>query len=387
VSAVPSVTPVRERPTSVASAGELLRELGEQGRAVRVRGGGTKLAWDPRGAAPEVELETAGLGRILEHNRGDFTAVLEAGVRLADAQAAFAEAGQMFALDPPLGAGEAATIGGVVASADSGPLRHRYGGVRDLILGVTVVLSDGTVAKAGGRVIKNVAGYDLGKLFAGSYGTLGLIATVSVRLHPRSTTTATARATSADPAALARAALTLTALPLEADSLDVGWAPGSGTLLVRFAGPTAEHRARSTAERLASLHLDEPAVVQDDDALWAGQRAAQRCPEGAVAKVAGVIGDLETVIRAAEAAGARLVARAGLGLAWASFPAGADMVARVESLRASLPSTTVTVLDGAAGVSDPWPAPDPGVLAVMERLKARFDPARVFRPGALGEGL
>ena len=115
------------------------------------------------------------MAQILEHNEGDLTAVLQAGVPLAEAQAAFADKGQMFAVDPPLGAGDAATIGGVMATADSGPLRHRYGGVRDLVLGITVALSDGTLAKAGSKVIKNVAGYDLGKLFTGSYGTLGLI--------------------------------------------------------------------------------------------------------------------------------------------------------------------------------------------------------------------
>ena len=94
----------------------------------------------------------------------------------------------MLALDPPLGIAEdaepAATIGGVVATGDSGPLRHRYGQPRDLIVGATIALSDGSIAHSGGKVIKNVAGYDLAKLFAGSYGTLGLILSVSVRLHP-----------------------------------------------------------------------------------------------------------------------------------------------------------------------------------------------------------
>src|SRR5688572_26203365 len=165
-----------------------IREHGTAGRAVRPVGGGTKLQWGshPPSPGPEgaVDLGTGTLGEIAEHNVGDFTAVLGAGVRVADAQAAFAAENQMLALDPPLGAGDAATVGGMIATADSGPLRHRYGGVRDLVVGMTVILSDGTVAKSGGKVIKNVAGYDLAKLFAGSYGTLGLIASVSVRLHP-----------------------------------------------------------------------------------------------------------------------------------------------------------------------------------------------------------
>src|SRR2546430_16810200 len=98
----------------------------------------------------------------------------------------------MLAIDPPLADGDAATVGGVLATADSGPLRHRHGGPRDLVLGTTVALSDGTVARAGGKVIKNVAGYDLAKLFTGSYGTLGAILEVAVRLHPLPPRTVTA---------------------------------------------------------------------------------------------------------------------------------------------------------------------------------------------------
>ncbi len=227
------------RPQTLDEASALLRGLDG---AVRPRGGGTKLGWGPAGEAA-TDLDTRAMARILEHNVGDFTAILEAGVPLLEAQAAFAAEGQMLALDPPLGADDAATIGGVVAANDSGPLRHRYGGVRDLVVGITVVLSDGTVARSGGKVIKNVAGYDLGKLFAGSSGTLGLIARLAVRLHPAPQATATAVASGDDPARLAAAAATLSHLPLEADALDVSWAEGSGRVLARFSGATAADRA------------------------------------------------------------------------------------------------------------------------------------------------
>ncbi len=161
-----------------------MRRCGTEGLTVRVRGGGTKLGWGTPAQDPDLELSTASLDQLLEHNVGDLTAVLEPGVPLARAQERFAEAGQMLALDPPLGEGGAATVGGVLATADSGPLRHRYGAPRDLVLGMTVVLADGTVARSGGHVIKNVAGYDIAKLFSGSFGTLGLILQVAVRLHP-----------------------------------------------------------------------------------------------------------------------------------------------------------------------------------------------------------
>src|SRR5918999_4204815 len=179
---------------TVEEAAAEIRDLA----AVRPRGGGTKLGWSPAGEGV-ADFDTRRLDRIIEHNEGDFTAVLEAGVPLVEAQAAFGAAGQMLALDPPLGEGDAATIGGVIAANDSGPLRHRFGGARDLVLGVTVVLSDGTIAKSGGKVIKNVAGYDLAKLFTGTYGTLGLIASVAVRLHPAPPRTATVTARSDDP--------------------------------------------------------------------------------------------------------------------------------------------------------------------------------------------
>jgi glycolate oxidase FAD binding subunit len=329
-------------------------------------------------------LETGGLNRIVEHNVGDFTAVLEAGVPVAEAQAAFAAEGQMLALDPPLGPGDAATIGGLVATADSGPLRHRFGGVRDLVVGMTVVLSDGTVAKSGGKVIKNVAGYDLAKLYAGSFGTLGLITSVSVRLHPAPTATATERATSSDPGELAAAAARLAALPLEADALDVAWAGGRGAVLVRFGGAAASRQAETAAGRLREAGLAEADVVGEDDELWAGERDRQRAPDGVVVKVAGVLSDLGDVLRAAQAEGATVVSRAALGLSWVALE-GEDLEGRTERLRRALGTTTV--LDGASRVSAPWPLPDPGALAVMELIKARFDPAGVFRPGAFVGGL
>jgi glycolate oxidase FAD binding subunit len=360
---------------TIEEAAATIREHAEAGRAIRPRGGGTKLTWGGRDSC-DVEFDTRGLNRVLEHNEGDFTAVLEAGAPLAEAQQAFAAAGQILALDPP---GEGSTIGGVIATNDSGPLRHRYGGVRDLVVGITVALSDGTIAKSGGKVIKNVAGYDLGKLFAGSYGTLGLIARVAVRLHPAPAATATVSGATADPDRLAAAAIALARLPLEADCLDAAWERGTGRLLVRFGGATAEDRARATAERVEGL--DDVEVVAGDDELWGSQRAGQRGE--LVVKVSGRPTDLPRSCRVADAAGGSVVARAGLGLAWIALPPDAD----IGALRRALTPRACTVLDGAHRVHDPWPEVDPGRLAVMERIKARFDPARAFRPGAFVGGL
>jgi glycolate oxidase FAD binding subunit len=360
---------------TVEEAAAEIRELA----AVRPRGGGTKLGWSPRGDGDAVDFDTRRLNRILEHNEGDFTAVLEAGVPLVEAQATFGAAGQMLALDPPLGEGDAATVGGVMATNDSGPLRHRFGGMRDLVVGVTVVLSDGMIAKSGGKVIKNVAGYDLAKLFTGSFGTLGLIASVAVRLHPAPARTASLTAGSDDPDALGRAARTLAALPLEADCLDVGWEGDAGWLGVRFGGVSAVEQAEAAREH---VQLDDATIVADDDHdAWALRRDLQRGE--LVVKVSGRPTDLETVIREARRAGGTVVSRAALGLSWIGLPAGADVAA----LRDALAPRACAVLDGADRVAEPWPAVEPAALAVMERIKTRFDPGRAFKPGAFVGGL
>ena len=143
----------------------------------------------------DVVLSTQRLNRVLEHEPGDLTAIVEAGIRLSELQAHLAPHGQMLALDPP---GDP-TIGACLAGDLSGPRRHRYGAMRDLVIGVTVVLADGTIASSGGKVVKNVAGYDLGKLFSGSRGRLGLIARVALRLHPRPVAAATVVADTDDP--------------------------------------------------------------------------------------------------------------------------------------------------------------------------------------------
>jgi glycolate oxidase FAD binding subunit len=385
---VSTVEVTTERPGSPEEAARLLRLLGEAGKAVRVRGGGTK-DWGGIGDPVAVELQTGGMAKILEHNVGDLTAVLQAGVPLAEAQAAFAAEGQMLALDPPLGAGDAATVGGMVATSDSGPLRHRYGGVRDLIVGISLALSDGSLAKAGGKVIKNVAGYDLAKLFTGSHGSLGLIVTVTVRLHPKPVGNATAVAATDDPDVLAKAAIALARLPLEADSLDAAWQGGAGRLLARFGGATAGDQAEATAARMREAGLDGVQTVEDDDDLWDDLRAAQRRPEGASLKLSGRMTDLAPAIRATDAAGGALVSRAAHGLSWITLDSG-DLVSRVGAVRDALDPRAVVVQDGPEELRrelDPWGPLDPGALVVMKRLKERFDTKRIFRPGAFVGGI
>jgi glycolate oxidase FAD binding subunit len=160
----------------------ILRIANDAGLAVIPRGGGTKLSWGNPSTRPDVILSTARLDKIIEHPWADLTVSVEAGCTLQKLQSALAEHGQRLALDPLWPA--QATIGGVLSTNDSGSLRLRFGSLRDLILGVTLALPDGTLASSGGKVVKNVAGYDLPKLVTGALGTLAVITRAVFRLHP-----------------------------------------------------------------------------------------------------------------------------------------------------------------------------------------------------------
>jgi glycolate oxidase FAD binding subunit len=364
----------------------LLRASGEERLRVRPVGGRTKLGWGAPGEQPGLELSTAMLDRVLEHNEGDLTAVVQAGVPLARAQQTFARAGQMLALDPPLGGADAATLGGIVATADSGPLRHRYGAPRDLVIGITVALSDGTIAKSGGKVIKNVAGYDLAKLFTGSFGTLGVIVQVALRLHPLPASRATARGISDDPGALARAAAALAHAPLEPQCLDVRWEAGGGAVLVRFAGTAAAARAEAVLP-LLEQHTLEATVVADDEEVWARQREAQRSVDGTVVKVSSVPTRLADALRVAARTRGSLTGRAALGLSWITLPE-AD-AGSIEQLRRELAPARCVVLDAPEELHrtvDVWGDRD-GALAVMRRVKERFDVHGVCNPGVFVGGI
>jgi glycolate oxidase FAD binding subunit len=379
----------REAPAGAEHAAALLREASERGEAVRFSGGRTKLGWAPPGIQPAIELSTTRLDRVLEHNAGDLTAVIEAGAPLARVQEVFARAGQMLALDPPDPGG--ATVGGIVAANDSGPVRARFGSARDLVVGIRVALPDGSLARAGGKVIKNVAGYDLAKLFTGSFGTLGLIVELSVRLHPRPRRTVTAAGGTADPGALARAALELSHAPLEALSLDWRWGGGDGALLARFGGVAPREQAEAALRLMGAAGL-RGSLVEADGRVWELQREGQRSPDGTVVRVSGLPGRLGDVLSACTRLGGRGVGRAGLGLSWLRLDERSpeDAAGAVEELRRGLSPAPCAVLDAPPELGrlvEPWPEPEPGALALMRRVKERFDPAGICNPGALAGGI
>jgi glycolate oxidase FAD binding subunit len=391
-------------PSTFDDAAAALAAATREGQTVRIVGAGTKLGWGSSDVAADIELHTGALDQVLAHDAGDLTATLQAGVPLELAQRTFAAAGQMLALDPPLGGVGASgaealdasddsaashagpTIGGVVATADSGPLRHRYGAPRDLVVGATVALSDGTIAQAGGKVIKNVAGYDLAKLFSGAFGTLGLILSVNVRLHPLHETSVTALGAASDPAVLCAAAVALAAAPLEFEALDVAWKAGRGGLLARCAGREATRRAQRAARLMRDAGLTEVDVTDQDGQLWERQRAGQRSQDQALVRVAALPTQLGAVIDAADGCDATLVGRAALGTSFVEVAPDA-----AGPLRRALPaSARAVVLDAPAplrAAGESWGAQAGPELELMRRIKMRFDPAHTCNPGLFVGGI
>jgi glycolate oxidase FAD binding subunit len=168
-------------PASTEEAAGLLRAAARAGLAVVPRGAGTGFGWGSPPSRCDLVVDLGAMDQVIEHGAGDLVVRVQAGLTIGALSAALAAAGQELALDVP----DRATVGGVVATGTTGPRRLRYGTPRDLLLGLTMVRADGVIAHSGGKVVKNVAGYDIGKLFCGSHGTLGLITEATFRLHPR----------------------------------------------------------------------------------------------------------------------------------------------------------------------------------------------------------
>ena len=373
------------RPRSLAEAVEAVRSTSG---TLGVVGGGTKPWGNP--VAVDLQLDTTGLDRVVAHRPDDATLAVEPGVRLADLQERLAAHRQHLAIDPPHAD---ATLGGVFAADDHGPARLRYGTLRDLVIGATVVLSDGTVARTGGHVIKNVAGYDLGRLLCGSLGTLGLVVELVLRLHhlPAATTTVAAPA---DPATAAAFASRLAATTLEAAAFDLH----AGEVLVRFEGHPDAVAAQATA--CAAL-LEDARMLPPDEELgrWAavaahlaGTYGSDGADGATVVRIATLPDALAATATAVHAGAARhdvplaLHHHVALGLHTAVLAPGGDHAAAVQTWRATVDGSVV-VRRPAPGVTvDAWGAP-PSAAGLMRRVKQQLDPAGRFAPGRYVAGI
>jgi len=361
---------------------------------VLICGAATKLDWAGRVLDPDLILDTTDLQGVLTYNPADMTASVRAGTTLRALQEHLLPNNQWLALDPPT-AGVGATVGGLLAAGDSGPSRLRYGGIRDLVIGVTLVLADGTVARSGGHVIKNVAGYDLAKLVHGSLGSLALVAEVVVRLHPRPGSAIT-MAGPADAAQATAASLAIAASPLEPAAVE--WvSDGPGQLCVRIDGAAAfvEASSRRLDQLLGGLGIAvAPLSPQDADVAWARHAAAVLgTDQETVTRIAGRPSDFAAIAgeaaEAARRAGVQvwLASSTVLGMHTVRFGGGtpeghahafSQLSEHARSRGASVllrqRSPAVDALVDALG-------PPPSAVQLLRRIKAQFDPTGRLAPG------
>jgi glycolate oxidase FAD binding subunit len=393
-------------PASTAEAAALLRAAAELGLTIVPRGTASKLGRGSQPTSCDLIIDTRHLDQVLEHAAGDLVVSVQAGVTLDALADVLATAGQRLALDPPGGG----TVGGVLATQSAGPLRFRYGAPRDLLIGITVVRADGTIARSGGKVVKNVAGYDLGKLFAGSYGTLGLITEATFRLHPLPTAAAVISLESSDPQSAAAAVHAAADSPLAPSAIELDWPAASAPIGVSVLLEGDEVSVGERAERMVALlgargtagqspaypkraddRLSHPAHTAGETtiqiAFWPGRLEAVL----GIIKSAASDEALDPVVSGSAAAGVLHVNVA----AQAPASAVASFVAALRSGLARLANGSVlpsvasaVVLHAPPEVRDAvdlWgPVPS---LALMRAVKDQFDPEHRMAPGRFAGGI
>ena len=383
------------RPADTDEVCAVLRAAAARGLRVVPRGAGTRMGWGAPPTAVDLVLDVSRMDAVLAHAAGDLVVTVQPGLALADLQGALAPHGQRLALDACVARG---TIGGTVATATSGPLRYRYGSVRDLIIGITVVLADGTVTKSGGTVVKNVAGYDLGKLYTGSLGTLGVITEVVFRLHPVPEATRWVTATTSDVARAAGGVAAVRASQHDPVALEVDRPAPGGPVTVAVALEGVEGGIGTRSEQVAELLRSATGVaaavsdvlVSDVSVSDAGPDWWRTLPHDPATGPGAVLtaepAALASVLAAAPGAvrGSAGVGVFAVGLDIGRVAADLDTLRRLAAAHGGSAVLRCAAPEVKAGL-DVWgPVP---ALALMRRLKDEFDPQHRLSPGRFVGGI
>jgi glycolate oxidase FAD binding subunit len=388
---VPDLVVEAESPGAVAAS---LQWADQHSLSTVIRGSGSKLHCGAVPAAVDVLLDVSRVSRILQHRGGDLTVKVEAGARLHDVNELLQQRGQWLPMDPPFA--DCATIGGLLATNDSGPQRHRFGTPRDLVIGIEVATMDGHIAKAGGQVVKNVAGYDLSKIMSGSFGSLAAIVAATFKLSPVPAASSTILVPHLDADAMGRVVEAVSASQLEpvAFELDVR-APLAGTpeiaCLLRFTSFRAvvEAETANASARIAAVRPAFRVLTGDQEReFWLAYRRRPWEEPGIVVRASwlpGSIGDVLSMVRnLSREAAIEVIGRTGIGSGLFRIDAGReiqlDVVAR---MRASGTFGNVVVLRAPAPLKTRewvW-GPATASASVAAALKRELDPR-----GLLGAG-
>lgn len=396
VDAVCGVQPrVVLEPASEQQLAAILKIANDRNLAVIPRGGGSKLSWGNPPARVDVILSTARLDKIIEHVWADLTVSVEAGCTIQKLQSALALHGQRLAFDPLWR--ENATVGGVLSTNDSGSLRLRFGPLRDLIIGATIALSDGTLASSGGKVVKNVAGYDLPKLVTGALGTLGVITRAVFRVHPLPHRAKTLSVSAGDLEKTQQLVLAVLDSKLAHSSLEAR--------MSYDAEPVVDIQFEGTEEGIAAQEAqfrDIVGTAPTGDADASGWTASQKLwnfsdsAVGAMAKItalpasiARTIATIERVANSRKAQWKLTIEATGIG--WLRLEATAENLhASLSELRRELESAggSLVIHCRPAGMPpmDAWGQPG-DALPLMRSVKKQFDPKNTLNPGRFVGGI
>jgi glycolate oxidase FAD binding subunit len=344
-----------------------------RGLAVVARGGGTKINWGSPPERCDVLLSTARIEGIVDHEPADLVCVVRAGSTLSVVQEQLAAAPgfqQRLMLDPPHGA--AATIGGVVATAASGPLRTRFGTPRDLVIGASFVLSDGTRGRSGGKVVKNVAGFDIAKLLVGSLGTLAVITEVAFRLHPVPPASRTVLFESRSAGDLCEFAIRVGRLQVTPSVVDLHWP--RGMVVARF--DSSEQGAVVQAERVVQDCGGRILAADEEAALTAALRGEPWTGSGAVGAIAVLPSRISQFLSSMSATCGAIALRPLLGIGEVRFPPEA-----MEMVRAAVRTSGGRLMVRRGDTPSAGEPDDAVALDLMRSVKQQLDPARTLSPG------
>ncbi len=384
----------RVSPQNLDEVVEVIAFANRGNKTLSIQGNATKTRYQPYVTKTDITLSSSSLDKLISHNPSDMTATIQSGVSIAQIQKSLYQFGQWLAIDPPMW-DRGATLGGVVAAGHAGPSRVKFGSIKDLVIGMTAVLGDGRVIRCGGNVIKNVAGYDLSKIFCGSWGTLAFIVDVTLRLHPLAESKRILKAKLSWEQAQ-NFALSLIASPFDPTAIEIGFdhiwivLEGSSIGTSQRANAIAQMASNSNIE-IQNVEISQAQAVFDKFSQIRIATEEQSILKASIlpSQLAKAVEELDNLANKI-AIDYQVVSHGGSGIVLAKLSSGdlhshGELVKKWRDYLQGLGGTMI-VEQGQNGLQELvsyWGNP-PGGFKVMQRIKEEFDPKPILTPGGFG---